>query len=270
MKHLTPSILAAALFVCAGCYTNPVTGRKSVVAIPPSQELALGEQSFTEMKKAEKVSHDPIMNARAQRVGQRIAKAVGDKMPEAKWEFVVFDSKDLNAFALPGGKVGVYTGLLQLAESDSELAIVMGHEIGHVIARHGAERITERIGLAGLGAIAGLVLDNNTDPGTRNLVLGAYGVGAAVGVEFRHSRANETEADRMGVVYAAHAGYDPRAAVSFWEKMTKQKTETGKSGGKLPTLLSTHPAEPKRIADLKALMPEVVPIYEANRGRFSD
>src|SRR4051812_21313539 len=211
-KPLTLGILLLTIFVSNGCYTNPVTGRKSVVAISPSQELELGQQSFTEMKKAEKVSDDPTMNARVQRVGQRIAQAVGDQLPSAQWEFVVFESKDVNAFALPGGKVGVYTGLLQLAENDSELAIVMGHEIGHVIARHGSERMTESLALAGLGVAGGLVLDNNTSPQTRNIVLGAFGAGATLGVVLPHSRANESEADRMGVVFAAKAGYDPRSS----------------------------------------------------------
>lgn len=263
-------LLASLLAVAAGCYTNPVTGRKSLVAISPSQELELGQQSFTEMKKAEKVSDDPRMNARVQRVGGRIAKAVGEELPNAKWEFVVFESKDVNAFALPGGKVGVYTGLLQLAENDSELAIVIGHEIGHVIARHGGERMTESLALAGLGVVGGLVLDNNTDVQTRNIVLAAFGAGATVGVVLPHSRANETEADRMGVIYAARAGYDPRAAVTFWQKMTQQKEAAEKGGGKVSALFSTHPADAKRITDLQALMPQVVPIFEANRGRFSD
>jgi predicted Zn-dependent protease len=269
-KSFFSGLLVAAVLACASCYTNPVTGRKSVVAIPVSQELELGQQSFTEMKRAEKVSNDPVMNARVQRVGQRIAKAVGDELPNAKWEFVVFESKDVNAFALPGGKVGVYTGLLQLAESDSELAIVMGHEIGHVIARHGAERMTESLALAGIGLVGGLVLDNNTDAQTRNLVLAAFGAGATVGVVLPHSRANETEADRMGIVYAARAGYDPRAAVSFWQKMTRQKEAADKAGNKVSALFSTHPADAQRIADLQALMPQVVPLYEANRARFPD
>jgi predicted Zn-dependent protease len=270
MKRILFFILPAALGLFSGCYTNPVTGRQSVVLVSQGEELALGQQSFAEVKKAEKVSNDPTMNARVQRVGKRIAQVVGDQMPNAQWEFVVFDSKEVNAFALPGGKVGVYTGLLQLAESDSELAIVMGHEIGHVIARHGAERMTEGMALAGLTAVGGVVLDNNTSPQTRNLVLGAFGAGATLGVVLPHSRNNETEADHMGAVFAARAGYDPRAAINFWQKMTKQSEAAGKSGGKVSALLSTHPADAKRIADLQALMPEVVPIYEKNRGKFAD
>lgn len=270
MKRFLFVLFSASLGLFAGCYTNPVTGRQSVVLVSQGEELALGQQSFAEVKKAEKVSHDPTMNARVQRVGKRIAQVVGDQMPNAQWEFVVFESKDVNAFALPGGKVGVYTGLLQLAESDSELAIVMGHEIGHVIARHGAERMTEGMALAGLTAIGGVVLDSKTSPETRNLVLGAFGAGATVGVVLPHSRANESEADHMGVVFAARAGYDPRSAIGFWQKMMKQSEAAGKSGSKVSSLLSTHPADAKRIADLQALMPEVVPMYEQNRGKFAD
>ena len=167
--------LAALLGMLAGCYTNPVTGRQSLVLVSQGEELALGQQSFAEVKKAEKISNDATMNARVQRVGTRIAQAVGDQLPNAKWEFVVFESKDVNAFALPGGKVGVYTGLLKLAESDSELAIVMGHEIGHVIARHGAERMSEGMVIAGIGALGAVVVDNKYDAKTRDLFLLSYG-----------------------------------------------------------------------------------------------
>ena len=201
------------------------------------------------------------------RVGERIAQAVGDKMPEAKWEFVLFESKDVNAFALPGGKVGVYTGLLKLAENDGELAIVMGHEIGHVIARHGAERMSEGMVIAGLGAIGGAVAESKYDARTRDLFLLAYGGAATVGRVLPHSRQNESEADKMGAVFAAKAGYDPRSAISFWKKMSAQK-EAAKPGATLPAWMSTHPSDAKRIADLEAYMPQVVPIYEASRGKF--
>jgi metalloendopeptidase OMA1, mitochondrial len=270
MKRCAPLLYLSLLAFLAGCYTNPVTGRQSLVLISQGQELALGQQSFTEVKRAEKVSADPAMNARVQRIGKRIAGAVGDQLPNAQWEFVVFESKDLNAFALPGGKVGVYTGLLQLAESDSELATVMGHEIGHVIARHGAERMSEGMVIAGVGAVGAAVIDNKYDAQTRNLFLLAYGGGVTLGRVLPHSRANESEADRMGAVFAARAGYDPRAAITFWQKMAKQK-ETDKNGAvKMPAMLSTHPADAKRIADLQALMPEVVPIYEASKSKFQD
>lgn len=257
---------AAALLTLTACYTNPVTGRQSLVLVQPSEELALGAQSFQQIRSEEKVSTDPAMNARVRRVGQRIAGAVGDKMPNAQWEFVVFDSKEVNAFALPGGKVGVYSGLLKLATTDDELATVMGHEIGHVIARHGAERMSEQMVIQGLGAIGTAYTQNRYSPQAVQLFQTAYGGATTLGRVLPHSRANESEADHMGVVFAATAGYNPQAAIGFWQKMSQQK---GASGGALEKFLSTHPADEQRIADLQALMPQVMPIYEANRGRFN-
>ena len=150
-------ILAAlALLYFAGCYQVPVTGRSAMNLVDDKEVTKMSISMFDDMKRHYRVSRDPALNAQLQRVGARISKAVFWDMPDADWEFVVFDSKELNAFALPGGKVGVYTGLLRLAENDSELAIVMGHEIGHVIARHGAERMSEGMVIAGIGAITWL------------------------------------------------------------------------------------------------------------------
>ncbi|MEY2880686.1 MAG: hypothetical protein RLZZ15_3066 [Verrucomicrobiota bacterium] len=250
----------------SGCYTNPVTGRKSMVLISQQQELAIGAQSFADTRGKEKISAAPAEIDRVRRVGERIAKAVGEQMPDAKWEFVVFDSPAVNAFALPGGKVGVYSGLLRLAESDAELAIVMGHEIGHVIARHGAERMSEAMAIEGFGAIAATVAEGKYDGQTVGMFKQFYGLGTTIGILLPHSRGNESEADRMGLIYAARAGYDPRAAIGFWKKMAAQSAAGG--GAKPPPWMSTHPADEKRIADLGAAMPQVTPIYEANRGKF--
>ncbi len=267
MKRAIAPLFALLLAVgLSGCYTNPVTGRQSLVLISQGQEVTLGQQSFTEIARTEKVSKDPAQNARVRRVGERIAKAVGAQMPNAKWEFVVFDAKDANAFALPGGKVGVYTGLLSLAESDSELAIVMGHEIGHVIARHGAERMSEAMVIAGGGAVGAVAVETKADAQTRDLFLLAYGSATTLGRVLPHSRGNESEADRMGVIYAARAGYDPRASVSFWQKMAKQKEGAG-AAAKVPGWMSTHPSDTKRIADLQAYLPQVIPLYEANHAK---
>jgi predicted Zn-dependent protease len=269
-KTLKLLLVAGASVVLSGCYTNPVTGRQSLVLLSQGDEAKLGAESFQAIRQKEKVSRDPATNARVQRIGRRIAEAVGNELPGAKWEFVVFDSKELNAFALPGGKVGVYTGLMQLAENDAELATVMGHEIGHVIARHGAERMSEAMVIAGIGAVGAAVVEAKTDdPATRQLFALAYGAGTTLGRVLPHSRGNETEADRMGAIYAARAGYDPRAAITFWEKMSAKKSAAASSGSRLDALLSTHPSDGQRITQLRALMPQVVPIYEKARAARS-
>lgn len=241
-----------------GCYTVPETGRKSVVAVSPAEETEMGKAAFAEVQAKEKVSTDSAANERVRRVGQRIATAVGSALPSAQWEFVVFDAPDtVNAFALPGGKVGVYTGLLKLAASDDELAIVMGHEIGHVTARHGGERMTQAYGVTALSALAGVATQNSQ---YHDMVLQVFGAGGNLAV-LAFSRSQESEADHIGIRYAAKAGYDPRAAISFWEKMAKQKGSASTA-----KWLSTHPPDDQRIADLKLLMPEVIPLYDAARG----
>jgi len=251
------ALLAALSLVLAGCYTVPETGRTSLIL--PVDDVGQGAAAFAEIKAKEKISRDPVVNERVRRIGLRIAQVVGHDLPGAAWEFVVFDAPDtVNAFALPGGKVGVYTGLLNLAASDDEVAIVIGHEIAHVTARHGAERMSQGI----LVAAGGLVLDHQTQ-GRKNhdLLLAGYGL-LSTGGMLAFSRAHESEADYIGLRYAARAGYDPRAAVTFWQKMEKQAR-----GGRLPVLLSTHPSHDRRIGDLQRWMPEVLPIYEAAKRR---
>lgn len=260
MKKPLVWLLAAILLVLAGCYTVPETGRSSLILVSPDEELQMGAAAFTEMKAKEKVSADVEANARVRRIGQRIADAVGDALPGARWEFVVFDEpKTVNAFALPGGKVGVYTGLINLATSDDEIAIVMGHEIAHVTARHGAERVSQGLvaGLIGAGVEAA-----SQDNRHRDLIRVAYGLGAT-GATLAFSRGNESEADYIGLRYAAKAGYNPMAAVTFWRKMAAQK-----DGAQPVKWLSTHPPHAERIADLQKWMPDVLPIYEKAKERY--
>lgn len=265
MKTRYAPLLAVVLLALSGCFTNPVTGRKELMMVTPDQELSFGAQSFADVQKTEKVSTDQAAIQRVQRVGQRIAQAVGNEMPNASWQFVVFDSPEVNAFALPGGKVGVYTGLLKLATTDDELAIVMGHEIGHVVARHGAERMSEATVLAGLGQLGSAVVQAY-DPKYVQAFQMAYPTGTSLVRTLPHSRTQESEADHMGLVFAAKAGYDPRAAITFWEKMIAQQKSGG--GGFLAKMLSDHPADQQRIANLQALMPQVLPIYEQNKNRY--
>ena len=253
----------AILGLLGGCVTNPDTGRSQLMLVSPAQEAQMGITSFTQIKTQEKISADPVANARVLRVGRRIAASVGREVPNAQWEFVVFDSPQVNAFALPGGKVGVYTGLLKLATTDDELAIVMGHEIAHVTSRHGAERTSQNYAIAGIGALAAIGMEaKNVDPTKRNLILSAYGIGSQVGFALPYSRLHETEADSIGIKFAAGAGYDPRAAVVFWRKMAAQ------GGAKPPALLSTHPADDDRIRNLSQLAPQYMPLYQASKAHY--
>ena len=261
LKSFLGSVSLGAAFLLAGCYTVPETGRQSLVIVSPEQELQLGAQAFQEIRQQEPISNDTAALARVTRVGQRIAAAVGNDLPSAQWEFVVFDSADLNAFALPGGKVGVYAGILNLATTDDELAIVIGHEIAHVTARHGGERMTVQQGVALGGAVLGGLGESRLSEGALNAVKLAYGVGSQLAT-LPHSRFQETEADRIGLRYAARAGYDPRAALTFWQKMNQQAEASG-----VPGFLRTHPSGEDRMQVLQQEMPQILPIYEATGRR---
>jgi metalloendopeptidase OMA1, mitochondrial len=258
MRHFKLSLFAA-LAVLAGCTVVPETGRRQLMLVSPEQEAQLGLSSFTQLKQQERVSTNPTYNAQVERIGRRIAASVGRELPNAQWEFVVFESDQVNAFALPGGKVGVYTGLLKMASSDDEVACVIGHEIAHVTSRHSGERLSQQLLAAGLGAGIGIATN---DKRYQEVALAAYGLGAT-GTILYYSRAHETEADGVGLRFAAGAGYDPRAAVTFWQKMA------AKSQGKEPwKWLSTHPPSAERIANLQKLAPQYLPLYEEAKRRF--
>ncbi len=260
-----PFISAAVAIVVglfSGCTTVNETGRSQLMLVSPSQEAKMGLSAFEQIKKEEKISTDRQVNTRIRRIGKRIAASVGREIPNAQWEFVVFDSPDVNAFALPGGKVGVYTGLIDLAANDDEIAIVIGHEIAHVTSRHGAERTSQNYAIAGVGLLAMIGMEvKDVDPAKRNMALAAYGVGTQVGFALPYSRLHETEADSVGLRFAAGAGYDPRSAASFWKKMAE------KGGAKPPEFLSTHPSDASRIANLKKLAPKYMDLYRKNKAR---
>lgn len=253
-----PGVACALLFLPA-CSTVQETGRKQLILMSAAEEASMGVQAFAQIKQQEKISTDPAVNARIQRIGKRIAASVGRDLPNAQWEFVVFDSDQLNAFALPGGKVGFYTGLIKLAESDDEIAVVMGHEVAHVSSRHGAERQSQAM-LIGLGGAA-LAIGTDDNKNQQYYML-AYGVGSTLGT-LAYSRDHETEADVVGLRFAARAGYDPRAAVTFWKKMAAKET-----GGRPPKLLSTHPPSAERIENLQRIAPALVPLYEQSKANI--
>jgi len=261
-KFKTLLVLGALTLVLIGCYTVPETGRHSLNFISPQMETQLGLSEFERIKQETPISRDPVLNAQLQRVGRRIAQTVGGDMPSAQWEFVVFDAPDtLNAFALPGGKVGVYSGIFDLVESDDELAVVVSHEIAHVTARHGGERMSHQATAAIVGIILNEALD---DEEYKEEILLAYGVGVGVGVMLPYSRSHELEADEVGLIYMAKSGYDPRSALDFWMKMSIIK-----NGSNTPAFLSTHPTDDRRIQQLDLLMPRAVEIYSkgSNAGQ---
>ena len=244
-----------AVLLVDGCTTTPVTGRHQLQLIPESQEVQLGLTAFEQLKKEQPISRDPAVNAMLQRVGRRIAAVA--QMPNAQWEFVVFESKEANAFALPGGKVGVYTGILPITQTEDGLATVIGHEVAHASAHHGAERISQSMAIQGVGQLAGAAL-GSSNPQWQQTFQAAYGIGSQVGVELPFSRKQESEADEIGLIYMARAGYNPQEAVRFWQRFAQAQRG---AGGGTPWFLRTHPVDEKRIADLQANMPKAMAEY---------
>ncbi|WP_438482929.1 M48 family metallopeptidase [Oleiharenicola lentus] len=261
MKRLLLPLAALALSIFTGCTTVPETGRRQVIITNEATETQMGLEAFAAVKKETPVLNDAKVQARIERIGRRVADAVGRSLPNAQWEFVVFnDDKTVNAFALPGGKVGVYTGLIKLASSDDEIAIVMGHEVAHVTSRHGGERASQTTLAQGGAALVGALSENSE---YKNAFNTAYGLAAQGLVLLPFSRLHESEADNVGLRFAAGAGYDPRAAAAFWKKM--QAKSEGKEQWKW---ISTHPPTAERIANLEQLATGLMPIYEEAKKKY--
>jgi predicted Zn-dependent protease len=247
IKKITLGAILALLFI--GCTKAPITGRSQLIMINPQEEIKLGYASAKQILSKEKISRDARKNAMVKRVGQKIARVTEQNYKtNFKWEFFVIENdKQANAFCLPGGKVFVYTGIFKYVASDDELAAVMGHEIGHALARHGAERMS-RGQLAQMGGqVLNSVMIGRGNPQSTAMVMQAFGVGTQLGVMLPHSREQELEADYIGVILASKAGYRATAALSFWEKFAK-------SGETPPEYLSTHPAPKNRITKIRQLI----------------
>lgn len=246
-KILLSGGTALIILTITGCATS-VTGRKQFIMTSASEETQMGLQAFNQMKKDVPISTNPQYKSLVERVGAKIAAQAADRMPDAKWEFVVFESKEANAFCLPGGKIGIYTGILPITLNEAGLAAVIGHEVAHASNRHGGERVSQAQALQTAVAVSGQVVSEQYSAITM-VALGGLG---KVGIELPFSRAHESEADHVGLIYMAKAGYDPEEAVRFWERFSA--ANKGQSQGF--ELLRTHPVDAKRIADLKGWMPE--------------
>jgi predicted Zn-dependent protease len=248
-----------ALAMCLGlvtCYTNPISGRRELNLVPIDQELQLGQTAFTQVKQTTPISSDPNQTSQVERVGHRIAGVAN--LPQAQWEFVTFrEDQTANAFCLPGGKVGIYTGILPITQNEAGLATVVAHEVGHAVAHHGAERLSEQL-LIQAGGVGLAVAMRNKPQQTQDMAMLAYGVGTAVGRTLPHSRTQEYEADYMGLILMSRAGYDPHEAVNFWQRF---KAWGDRQGGRPPEFLSTHPIDSKRIAALQKHLPEAQKEY---------
>ena len=250
LRSALPTALLGLVLAVAACQQAPVTGRQQLILLPESQDAQMGLEAYQEIKQESRISRDPELNRRVQEVGRRIAAV--SSHPEWSWEFTVFENDEPNAFALPGGKVGVHTGLFKVARNDDQLAAVMGHEVAHAIARHGAERMSQGLLAQGLGAVA-------VGGGVNPQIVEIAAQAATLGVILPYSRTQEAEADHIGLLYTAAAGYDPREAITLWQNFDKL------GGERPPEFLSTHPAPGSRIDNLQELMPEAMEVYRASR-----
>ncbi len=265
--NLIRNTSSIALFLCLllilSCSTAPLTQRSQLTLIPTTQLMQLSLSSYQETMNGSKLSNDPKEVDLVVRVGKRLAAATEQYLKDHQlpyenyeWEFnVIDDDETVNAWCMPGGKIAVYTGLLPVAENDTGLAVVMGHEIAHAIANHGNERMSHSL-LAELGGAALSVALEKQPAKTKELYLQAYGAVGQVGVLLPYSRLHESEADRIGLTLMAMAGYDPREAVPFWERMNEM------GGQRTLELLSTHPAPENRINNIKEYLPEALAVYQ--------
>ncbi len=252
------------VLLIAACSTVPITGRKQLNLLPESELMAMSLGAYQDFLK--ETTPLPATNPDVQtvrRIGRRLADAAtkylaqnnaSERVEGFNWEFNVVDEPSVNAWCMPGGKVVVYTGILPVTQDETSLALVMGHEIAHAIARHGNERMSQGLAVQGAGMTLQVMASQKPNL-TKDLLLQSFGIGSQLGM-LAYSRNHESEADKMGLVFMAMAGYDPRSAPAFWERMAAQ------GGAKPPEFMSTHPSDERRVADLKAYMPEAMKYYK--------
>ena len=250
-------LVPLALVLAVACTEVPITGRRQLKLVNTGSLQEMSSREYSQFLKENKLSTDAAATASVKRVGNNIRLAVekffaerGDSAQLAgyQWEFNLIQSDEVNAWAMPGGKVVVYEGLLPVAQNETGLAVVMGHEIAHVVAEHGTERMSQSLLVELGGAALGAAMSSQPEK-TRALLMTAYGAGATVGLVLPYSRVQENEADRLGLIFMAMAGYNPEKAVGFWQRMSQEG-----SGGWTPEFLSTHPSDEKRIENINRLI----------------
>jgi predicted Zn-dependent protease len=251
-------------FLLSSCSTVPLTGRRQIDLVSDDSTISMSRQEYDKFLSSHILSNNIEQTQMVKRVGHRIQRAVeqffaqknmSQELKGYEWEFNLIESKEANAWSMPGGKVAVYTGILPITQDEAGLATVLGHEIAHAVAKHGDERMSQML----LSQMGGLALDlalQQSFPQTRQLWMGAYGLGTQLGILLPYNRIQETEADRLGLIFMAMAGYDPRKAVDFWQRMAQMK-----KGQALPEFLSTHPSDTTRINNIKQLLPEALKYY---------
>ncbi len=263
MKRASHVSLVLLAFLIAACSTVPITGRRQLSLVSAGEMQSMSYQQYGEFLKSNKLSTNKTATDMVKRVGGRVQKAVesyfaskgmSDQLAGYQWEFNLVQDTTVNAWCMPGGKVVVYTGLLPVTKTETGLAVVLGHEIAHAVANHGAERMSQEM-LAQFGGAALSQLLKDKPQETQSLWMSAYGIGAQYGALLPYSRTHESEADHLGLIFMAMAGYNPDEALTFWQRMAASKS------GSIPEFMSTHPSDETRIADIRNLLPEARTYY---------
>lgn len=264
MIHKKTTLLTL-LLLAIFCARVPVSQRRQLQLVPQSEMLALSEESYDRIKDSIPVISGTEEAALVQKVGSNIRGAVErylreqdnlDRIENFKWEYALFQDTIPNAWAMPGAEIGIHTGIIPITQDEIGLAVVMGHEIAHAVAHHGNERMSQLL-LLEMGGMALSEALSERPQLTRSLALVAFGLGAQLGIVLPYSRLHESEADRLGMIFMAMAGYDPRGAVAFWERMEEMK-----SGGSPPEFLSTHPSDQSRIESIREILPQALEYYQ--------
>ncbi|MDU1890707.1 MAG: M48 family metallopeptidase [Dysgonomonas sp.] len=249
-------------FLLSGCGSVPLTGRKQLSLVSNSEVLTLSLQQYDEFMHEAKKSTDSRNTAMVVKVGRNIANAVEtylkhngyeDLVKDYSWEFNLVQSTEVNAFCMPGGKIVVYEGILPYTQDETGLAVVLGHEVAHAVARHANERMSQQLASQLGGAAVGIALSKKSEE-VQNMAMAAYGLGTQFGILLPYSRKQELEADHLGLIFMAMAGYDPKLAPAFWQRMSQQ-------GGKVPEFMSTHPSDNTRIKEIQKELPEALKYY---------